>query len=224
MTLVTLDKICNNFQIILVDASAVSHFLECVGAHSAKLKEKINYKTEEKNSAIFFRKYFNKRDNFLMTPLIFNELNYNGYSPIREILSKYNLLKISEKERRYYHEVCADKKEKNKLLKIIKKKKRILGFNPDENIEYTNCFERNFYLKSKNKLSGPDYDLLISGAVLSIFRGNTAVLSNDFPLLKSYNSLIYREKLNTEKYGFFIRPKREFFQKAYNNSQINLNP
>ena len=221
MTLTTLDEICNDFQIILLDASAINNFLECKSAHSVKLKERINYKSEEKDSAIFFRKYINKKNNFLMTDLVFNELNYNNdhnnNSSIRGILSKYDFLKISKKEHEYYHEVCSHEKEKNKLLKTIKKNGKILNFNQDEKERYANYFERNFYLKSKNNLSDPDYDLLISGAVLCAKRGNTALLSNDFPLLYSYKSLIFKEKLCKEQYGFFIRPKRKFFQEAYNN-------
>lgn len=224
MTLMTLDKICNDFKIILLDTCVLNGFLECYNlARSAKLKDRINSQKEEKNSYIFFRRGLNQEKTFLITNFIFNELNCEENLSIRETLLKYDFLKISKKEYEYYHEICSRKKEKNKLLKIIKKKRKILNFSPDENIEYANYFERNFYLKSKNNLSEPDYDLLISGAVLSVSRGNTAILSNDFPLLYSYQSLIYGEKLSAEKFGFFIRPKREFFQKAYTNSQINLN-
>ncbi len=219
MTLTTLDEICNNFKIILLDASAINHFLECKGAHSVKLKKRTNYMSEEKNSAIFFKKYLNKKDNFLITQLIFNKFGFNCYdnSSIREVLSKYDFLKISKKEQKYYHEVCARKKEQLKLLKQMKKREKILKFNQDEHRKYAEYSERNFYLKRKNNLSEPDYDLLISGAVLNFSRGNTAILSNDFPLLYSYKSLILNERLSSEKFGFFIRQKREFFRKAYIN-------
>lgn len=218
MGLITLDEICKNFQIILLDTSAINNFLGCKGAHSIKLKERTNYVIEEKNSAIFFRKYFNKKNNFLITNLVFNELNCNRPLYIREILSKYDSLKISKKEYQHYHEVCSHRKEKIKLLKLIKKKKKIINFDQDEKIEYANYFEKNFYLKRRNHLSDSNYDLLISWLVLSLNRGNTALLSNNFPLLYSYQTLIYKEKLNLEKEGFFIRSKREFFKKTYNNA------
>jgi len=214
MAFLTLDKLCQDFQIILLDASAINCFLECRGAQSEKLKERINYAIEEKNSVIFFRKYFNKENNFLITSLIFDELDYKENFSIRETLAKYDFLTISEKEKEYYRESCAYKKEINKLLKIIKKKEKILNFNQYEKKEYFCSFERNFYLKKRHNLSDPDYDMLISGAVLSKLRGKTAILSNDFPLLCSYKSLVYEEKLNTENYGFFLRPKKEFFKKG----------
>ncbi len=225
MALTTLDEICNNFQIILLDASAINHFLECKGAHSVKLKKRTNYMSEEKNSAIFFKKYLNKKDNFLITKKIFNEFGFDCYenSSIRKILSKYDFMKISKKEQKYYHEICDRKKEQMKLLKKIKKKRKILKLNSGEQMMYSDYFERNFYLKKKNKLSDADYDLLISGAVLSALRGNTAILSNDFPLLRSYITLTIRENLSQDKFGFFIRLKKEFFKKTYTTPKINLN-
>ena len=115
------------------------------------------------------------------------------------------------------------------IFTLVKKKiqtsGKIIKLNEYETNIYNSFSENktNLWLKSENNLSEADYDFLINGAVLSKTRGKTAILSNDFPLLYSYRDLVSKERLSTERYGFFIRQKKEFFQKAYNNSQINLN-
>ena len=59
-----------------------------------------------------------------------------------------------------------------------------------------------------------DFDLAIIGAVLSMTRGKTAILSNDFPLLYSYQALLVNEHLSPTKYGFFLRINSDFFSRA----------
>ena len=224
MTLITLDEICNNFKIILADSSAIIHYLELNGKNKevSKLEYKLKRKRAEESSYTSFNKYVKRTKNLFVTNLVLEELKYEEEKSIREILSKYDYVKIKKKENEYFGTICSAKKTKKKLVKSFQDKK-IINFNSNENTEYSRYFKRNFYLKGKYTLSDADYDLLITGAVLSALRGKTAVLSNDFPLLYSYKSLISKEKLSTEKYSFFIRSKKEFFQKADINSQINLN-
>ena len=225
MTLLTLDDICKEFEFVLLDSSAIINYLELNSLErkeASKLINKINRKKAEEASYVFFNKYIKRTKNLFVTDLILEELKYENNNSIREVLSKYDWLKIRKKEEIYFKEIRSAEKMKKNLVKSFQDKK-IINFDSNENIEYSRYFKRNFYLKGKYTLSDADYDLLITGAVLSALRGKTAVLSNDFPLLYSYKSLISKEKLSTEKYGFFIRQKKEFFQRAYNNSQINLN-
>ena len=225
--LIKLDDICKKFEFVLLDSSAIINCLDSNKTEhneSSKLIYRINHKKTEEASYTFFNKYLKKTKNLFVTNLIVEELKCNAGNSIREVLSKYGWLKINKKEKTYFKEVCSTDKTRKNLVKSLQNGK-IIKLNEYETNIYNSFSENktNLWLKSENNLSEADYDFLINGAVLSKTRGKTAILSNDFPLLYSYRDLVSKERLSTERYGFFIRQKKEFFQKAYNNSQINLN-
>ena len=212
--LIHLDDICEEFNILLVDTSALIRPLDD-GIRGAKLIDRIKSKKTEGDSSIFFNKYLEK-GSFFLTKEVFEEYCGEETPPIREVLSKYDHLKISKKEREYFKNVCSVRKEKIKLLNSFKKKKKIICLDNSEEEKYNEMFKRNLYLKErtykeKKKIGDVDYNLLIIGAVLSMTRTKTAVLSNDFPLLYSYQALLTNEHLNPTNYGFFLRIKQDFF-------------
>jgi len=211
--LVHLDDLCEEFEILLVDTSALIRPLD-KEVKKSKLIDRINSERMESDSSIFFNKCLKEKGVFYITSEIFQECYKGKPLLIREVLSKYDGLKLSKKEKEYFSSVCSLKKERSHLLKSFKKEKKIISLNDLEERKYQEIFKKNLYLKKINRLSNVDYDLLITGAVLSMARENTAVLSNDFPLLYAYQSLIREGSFDREKYGFFIRIKQEHFSRA----------
>src|SRR3989344_5891572 len=108
MTLITLDEICNDFKIILADSSAIINYLEldCENKEVSKLEYKLKLKRAEESSYTSFNKYVKRTKNFFVTDLILEELKYEENNSIRDVLSKYNWLKIKKKERAYFKKVC----------------------------------------------------------------------------------------------------------------------
>ena len=211
--LVHLDDICKEFDILLVDTSVLVRPLENVNKRN-KLIDKINFKKTEICSSIFFNKYLKNKGIFFLTKKVYNEFYCPEKITLEEVFPRYNHSKLSKKEHKYFSEICSVVQEKRNLLKSFKKNKKIISLDDFEEIKYGEIFTRNLYLKTKNKLSKVDYDLLITGAILGITRGKTAIFSNDFPLLYSYKSLIKYEHLNSTKYAFFLRIKQDFFSRG----------
>ena len=120
-SLISLDEICGEFPMILIDTCALTSFLECESANSVKLKKRIIYKREGENSFLLFRKSLNK-SGFFITSSVFDELYSQEITSIKDVLGKYDSLKISKKEKEYFSEICSLEKEKRRLLKQIKKK------------------------------------------------------------------------------------------------------
>ncbi len=212
-TLIHLDDLCKEFQILLLDTSAIVSPLDREFKGN-RLIDRINLKKAEGASSVFFNKCLKEKGVFYITQKVFDECYREENPPIREALAKYENMKLSKKEKKYFGSICSLKKERSSLLKSFKKYKKIINLDNPESKRYQEVFRRNFSLKSKNKLSDVDYDLLITGAVLSQTRGETAVLSNDFPLLYSYNALVNKEKIDFVNYGFFIRIKQKHFSRA----------
>ncbi len=214
-SLVHLDDLCEEFNILLVDTCALVRPLDDE-SKGDKLIDRIRSKKIEEDSSVFFNKCLEKGVLFL-TKEIFKECYREETPPIREVLSKYDNMKISKKEREYFNSVCSLRKERRKLLNSFKREKKIIILDNSEKEKYNEMFTRNLYLmkktygKEKKKIGYVDYNLLIISAVLSMIRTKTAVLSNDFPLLYSYQALLTNEHLNPTNYGFFLRIKQDFF-------------
>lgn len=214
--LIHLDDLCEEFDILLIDTSALVRPLEEI-VKKDKLRDRINTKKTEENSSIFFNKFMKGKGVFYITREVLKESYSKGNPPISEIFPRSKRSNLSKKEQEYYSSVCSFRKERNNLLRSFRKDKKLILLNNSEKRKYDEFFNRNLFLKDRNRLSIVDYDLLITGAVLSITRGDTVILSNDFPLLYSYRSLVNKESFDQGKYGFFIRRKQYFFSRVRDN-------
>lgn len=215
-----IDDLCKEFDNFLFDTSALNSPLINSKEYSP-LRKRTERIRAEKDSDIFLRRYLQRKPEFMTTIKVKNECkNKNEQFGIRETFNKYDFIKISRKERILYKEICSEKKEWKKLIKVFNKKGRIVHQTEKEKERWDFLYNKYAIAKSKYNLSEVDYDLLITGAVLSNSRGKTAILSNDFPLYYAYSKLIKHENLDPSKYGFFIRIKKEFFSKMIPNNKI----
>ena len=228
--LINLEDIRKEFDYFLLDSSALINYLNVQDPYGSNLKNRISHKDLEADSYVLFNKYFKKRGNFFVTNQIYDELlqgklhfeNIEG-DHIKGILSKNEKNGICKKELMYYGKVCLVHKELTQLLKKIKKNEKIINLNEEEKKMYLEFNKRNKSLRKTNKdtlskLSGPDYNLLITGAVLSMTRGKTAIISNDFHLLRSYRWFTEDENIDQDKFGCFKRDKRVFLVKYKSNN------
>jgi len=211
---VSLEEICEEFEFILVDTSALIKSLEEKSSTSLKLIDKISSKKSEICSSVFFNKYMKNKGIFYLTELVSKEFEVPENITIEEAFPKTNRSKPSKKEKKYFGDICCALKERRNLSKSFKKYNKIIVLENGEKEKYNELYRKTNHLKKRRRLSEVNFDLLITGAVLSISRGNTTILSNNFPLLYAYQSLVKNEKFDPFKYGFFIRTKVDFFSRA----------
>jgi len=211
---IPLERICEEFDFILLDTSALINFLEAKSSTSLKLKDRISCKKSEIDSCIFFNKYLKQKGMFYLTERVSEEFECPKNKTFEEVLPYSNRSKSSKKERVYFGKICSAMKERKKLLKNFKKENKIINLDIFENYTYNQIYRRNKPLKKIKRLTETDYDLLITAAVFSVSRGNTSLISNDFSILYAYQDLIKNERFNSSKYGFFIRKKENTFSRG----------
>jgi len=79
-----------------------------------------------------------------------------------------------------------------------------LSLNPEQKDIYDCEYESHLDLRTKFDLSEVDFDLLISGCVLSRSK-SVAVVSTDRGIRKAWNFYLDRVKMSHKKYGLYSR-------------------
>lgn len=206
--LIGLDKICNEFEIVLFDNSSLWGILESHIKEGKKNflrdKEKIT-----KDLLLYFNNQIKKYPNIYLTEMIFNE----AYTKKKECFKKRKKNHPSVKE--YENIKHSSIKIKKRFLKEIKKQERILTLNKKEKRIYNLFYNKNESLINENSLSVPDYDLLINCIALGLKRANSAMVSNDFSLLRSYGKIILERKISRKTCGAFVHHSKGIFLKYY---------
>jgi len=218
--LVHLEEICDEFDYIVWDTCALMSPLEIQNKSSNKSKQRIKLRESKEDSYTLINKYFKSKGNCFVPELVVQEVEDITISPIRETLVKYDNLKLSKNDYRYYKKICATRKARKALLTTLKK--RIIVFNKDEKREYCSLYENNkdllekrYILNGQEKKLGPkDYEIVISAFIFGRERGKTALLSNDHPLLYAAGALRNKERIPGEDFSCFRRDKAEYFSRV----------
>jgi len=106
--------------------------------------------------------------------------------------------------------------KRESLIEKLREENRIITLNQDEEglyrLIYQSCMEFKYRHK---KLSGPDWDFLITGYVLSVKRAPTALISNDYPIMKAWEEILREKRTTSKRFGFFVRVNNFDFKKAF---------
>jgi hypothetical protein len=87
--------------------------------------------------------------------------------------------------------------------------------NLQEKALYYEFYEKYDYLvKISKRIKENGLDLLLLGAVFSKLRGNTCLISNNFDILRCYNSFLNKENMDKKNFGFYFQQGLDFFKKA----------
>jgi len=207
----SLDRIARRYPIILIDTCALFEPLNGGNGDTyANMNEKILISDRRCNSAVLFREFVKRRVNLYITPMILEEycnnanflkLIENGDGSLNEGQIELNKIRTREKKQR-------------KLLVdfLSKTEGNIIQLDKDEEKRYHHIYQRYLDLKINNGLGDADYDLLVSGLVTSETRAPTCLISNDFGILNSRISLLNKENIGSEQFGFFLRKKFSRFE------------
>lgn len=97
-------------------------------------------------------------------------------------------------------------REARKIVRKFKEAGKVICLTEQENKIYQYLGKRySNFKKGDSGLSEADFQLLLDGAVISLKRGPTAIISNDFGILRAWKYLCIRENLDSTKYTFYIR-------------------
>ncbi len=199
----TLEELISEYPIILMDTCAILHYIgENKDPHSPE--EKMIVLEKQHQFITILTDYIGKGIPCFITSLVFEESQIKGHYPYKKIIknkrTQHNreLLDRSRK-------IKNAEKEMNKLSITFQENDRILELNEDEQNLYNIFDEKYSTLKGKYNLSDVDFDLLVSGAVISQTRESSALVSNDSGITYAWHPVLRNEKINHKKFGFVNR-------------------
>ena len=149
-----------------------------------------------------------------MTPFVLKEYSGGGkYNFKNRIKSKGG--KMTRDELEYHRQIKREKLEKGRLIRLLEESKRVVMFNENEKELYEEMKRKCSLAGIKKGLSDADLDLLVSGAVISQIKGNTCLVSNDFPLLFTWVNFMRQGRINKRRLGFYLRNNFNEFKRVH---------
>lgn len=211
----TLDSIISNYNFIFLDNSALNSLELGKGIELKKFIKRYEYYKDQNDFVTFLVKNFNIL-NFYLPILMFEEIQSaaNNHFPYKEIIKKSGgkISRIGLENNRLIRDTI---KKRKRFLDRLKNEERVFSFNGVEKNLYKELYNNYLNIQKYHGLSESDYDFLISGTVVSLKKGTTALLSNDFHILYAWKIILEDRKISNEQLGFFIRKKYLNFERGF---------
>ncbi len=206
----TLEEVVSKYQLVLMDNSVLAHYLGNK-QDSNSIEEKRLILEEDQNSRNVLIDYIKKGIPCFVTSSVAEESQSGDSYKFKKIIKRAvpyegkELLGLRRKIR-------DDRKKRRKLIDIFKDNNQVLCLNENEQGLY-GLFDKSYLgLLSLYKLSKVDFNLLISGAVVSQTRKSSALIASDFGIVRAWNYIRRREKISTEQFGFVLRKGLDNFE------------
>ena len=211
LKLESLDDIVKDYNYFLIDNCA---FQEVIynGSSPKSLKEKFKRSQLRKKSIEFWKNNLESYKNFYTTSKVIEEMRDVKHYDYKRSIKKYLLRKSHYRILQLQRSIRDANKERNKLIMRLEED-RILALNLEERGRYSYFYDLSHNLKNYYKLSETDFDLLILGRILSQTRGPSAIISNDFGIVKAWKYLLNKNKFSLDNFGFFVRQKLSSFRR-----------
>lgn len=207
----SLEKVVKDYDYFLIDNCA---FQEVI--YNTYFPKSLNGKFKRsqlrKKSIEFWKKNLGFYKNFYTTSKVIEEMRGVRHYDYKGSINKYLLKKNHHRILQLQRSIRDTNKEKNRLIMLLEEN-RVLVLNLEEQGIYPYFYNLSHNLKNYYKLSETDFDLLISGRVLSKTRGPSAIISNDFGIVKAWKSLLNKKEFSIESLGFFVRQKLTSFRR-----------
>lgn len=206
----SLEEISSSYKLIIIDNSAFQQILSS-NSNLKSIEEKLEHYLMKKKSLQFWKKNMGYYENYYTTLEVIEEMRNVGHYPYKKAIKKdYFMDKNMLKLRRTIRDL---NQEGSRLIRYLEEKERILKLNKDEAYLYDIFYGKYLELRDTYELFGVDFDLLISGAVIAQTRESSAIISNDFGIVRAWSSFLEAEKVSKEKFGFFVRKDISLFEK-----------
>ena len=153
----------------------------------------------------------NQFGNIYFPKLIAREFLDNGSYPYKRLI-KSTVIQNGKIERDNLKNREKANQKARKFLRSLEEEGKILDFDSEKDTTYQ-------YLKSlmgdlplKHEISLTDLDFLLSGAALASDGLDVTLLSNDFGIVRAWNTLICRTGIPSERLEFYIMLNNKSFK------------
>ncbi len=212
----SLEEIASKYSLALMDTSFFSesfrnkkNLITVRGIDS--VKEKANIIEKEHQFRIMLIDYLERGFPYFITYPVSKE-----YSGIRHYPYKKIIRKMGSNNRELLNlrrQIRDSEKEKRRLIDIFEENDKILQLSEEEKSLYDVFSEKYYFFKNVYELSDVDFDLFISGAVLSKARNSSALASNDFGIVHAWRCFLKKENISPNQFGFFVKRGINFYWK-----------
>ena len=196
----SLEDIASNYKCVLIDNCSF-HALSRESS-SQSVEEKLNYYVNQRKYLGFWKENLKYFDNFYVTLKVIEEIekarNYNYKKAIKKTARQPLVLELRRAIR-------DSNKERNRLMIYMRDSQKILEFDGKEEELHTRFCEKYLDIMEEFNIGDVDFDLLIYGLTTSQTRGSSAIISNDFGIVRAWNYLSRKEEFSVKKFGFFSR-------------------
>ena len=213
----SIKELLQYYDVVFFDGSALSGNLNTYRLPNTK--EKSVKKAEDHYKSLSFLRHVileNEKNNLLFHKGVLVELERCSKMKYRKRKNRKSGLTPSEQLFREFSKNTSYVVSRGKdLISLLKDEDLLINLTQKERISYgffSKTFEYLIY-KKEYELSAIDLSLIITGAVLAKSRGKTALVSNDFPILKAWRSVLSRNPGLKEIFDFYIRTTFEDFVK-----------
>ena len=200
----TLGDIVAKYSVILIDTSALCN---CLGnkQNLTSIEEKSIACEESYKCTSVLRDYLNKGFPCFTTFPVLEEFQARDHYNYKKVIKKSGHQQ-NRKFLDFSRKIRDAQKEQRKLIITFQEKDRILKLKENEQILY-NTFDKNYtMLKEQYNLSDVDFDLLISGAVISQTRESSVLVSNDMRgIFPAWRYILRKGKITFKRFGFVSR-------------------
>jgi hypothetical protein len=211
----SIDDISNDYEILLFDTSA---FISCYDKHNSGVAEENlkNLDIEQKclNS---LKQLMIATGRIYIIPGVRDEARGLDY-----LCSSFS----QGFERRFHRELRKDCRKRHCLIKMIEERGNLIDLNGGKEFErlrdHYEYLKRIGYGPRKQKISEVDLRVLLTGLYNVLNGKNTAIFSNDHPMMFSWQKVLVAEYLYSQQLGFFFRDDIERYSKAIPRSSEQL--
>jgi len=205
----TLEQVNSEYPIILIDTSALLSTFKYNG--NDNFSEKKSRSELFESSAVFYREFLEGGGIFYITPSVIREFINSSCAYYKRMIKKEGV--ISKERIEYHRQVKKEHLEKGRLVRLLEDRELILELDEDEKEKYMRLNNKHYHEGMKRGLSEVDFDLINSGATVSMTRIPTALISNDIAIFHLWRKYLKKDTLDKDKLGFFTRKGFDVFKK-----------
>lgn len=200
-----LDQITSESQIVLFDTSALNWPFD----RNESVDQKIRNCEQKIESIRFIREYIIDSNNVYVTPMTLEKLygmNDYRYDP----KGSRNIHGMPLNLRRKIKAVC---RIRNTLAETLGLNERVLDLNEEERCLYQYFSLKCNSFKVRRDMTDVQYDFLITGAVASVNRKKTSLISDNYASVKLWKELLNGGFVRSKKLGLYLRRNVNDFEK-----------
>ncbi len=216
--LVSLEEIGIRYPIILIDTSTLVCFLDAVDHKPVTLDLKNNRIDIELDSINLYRDYLSKKDNLFMIESIAEQFGNRG--SVKKAIKHRGSYGGARNVLDYLRKADECTKQRNKLINLFYEKQKIIRLSDKEKEFYENFRIQNIHIKAKREIQDVGFEFLINGALLSKFRGDIALISNNYRIVGGWNDLYDGGEINNSV-GFFDRRNLNVFKRLMHSCYLH---